>query len=559
MIVRKKHVLLILSVLVFNGITAQYSQNKEEFYNISIPTPQAASQGEYGKFPVDLFSGKPKVFIPLYQFPVKGLDIGIDLSYNSGGIKPNERGGWTGVGWSLITTGSITRIQNGLADEYRNTIYTDPNRGYYWNKSTLNNNDWNTVTGINNFYRKIICDAYLGTASGCTSADRLYDWAPDEFVFNIPGYSGSFWLDHLGNWVVRENNGEKLKVMETFGNYSYTYPAPPPNSNIPNHQAVSLTNIFTGFTIKDGYGNKFIIGFDANNIEFNRNSQYIIGNFAMVTATTWYLKQIITNQGEIINYEYERKWPSAMMFTSMDCYKSQVDNSYYQVSKFNQLSGALHDPVHLKKITFNDLTVEFTYSENEINNAYSVEIKNNTNVLTLMNINAHAATLPSNDPDEVFPKDFKLDLITIQQGNFSRQIRFNYYSSTEANRLFLKSVQIGNISSPIVYEFDYYGKKFHVGHAAPNIIYDGAVTTKIDHWGFYTGKLPYPTNQPPVSNGQTSCSSPSQFSTCFPSPTFINTYFANREPILDSAIIGSLKKIKYPTCGISEFFYELHE
>jgi len=560
MILRRKRFQLVFSVLimtvVMNYANAQYSANKEELYNVSIPTPQAVAFSEYGKFPVDLFSGKPNVSIPLYQFPAKGLDIGINLSYNSGGIKPNERGGWTGVGWSLITTGTITRIQNGLADEYRNTTYTDPNKGYYWNKSVLNNSDWNTVTGVNNFLRKIICDAYLGTATGCTSADRLFDWAPDEFVFNIPGYSGSFWLDHLGNWVVRENNGEKLKVTETFGSYSYKYPQLP---NLPDPGTVYLSNIFTGFTIKDGYGNKFIIGFDANNIEFNRNSQYIIGNFAKVTATAWYLKQIITKQGEIINYEYERKWPSAMMFTSMDCYKSQVDNSYYQVAKFNQLSGALHDPVHLKKITFNDLTAEFTYSENEINNAYAYDLKHKTNVSALMAIQEHRATLPSDEPGEVFPIDYKLDLIFIQQGNFSRQIRFTYYPSSEANRLFLKNVQVGNLTTPIKYEFDYYGKKFHVGHAAPNIIYDGAVTTKIDHWGYYTGKLPFPTNLPPVSNGQTSCSSPSQYSTCFPSTSFINTYFANREPILDSAIIGSLKKIKYPTCGSTEFIYELHE
>jgi hypothetical protein len=533
---RNIHICLLLWGLVFcSASSAQNSQNKQELYNISVPTPQAAALGEYGKVPVDLFSGKANVSIPLFQFPAKGIELGVSLSYNGGGIKPNDKGGWTGLGWSLVTTGTITRVQNGMTDEHRNTFYTDPNMGYYWNRTILNRPDWNTSSGVDNLLMRLQCGGW--SVGNCAGVGQIYDWAPDEFVFNIPGYSGSFWLDHLGNWVVRENNGEKLKITETVGSYTYRYPQIP---GLPAPGPVNLANMFTGFTIKDGYGNKFLIGFDDNNIEFNRNTPVNGTSFVPATATTWYLKQIITKQGEIINYTYERKWPAAGMFSSMSCYGVVAGQDAAANSNLNELSGMLQDPVHLKQISFNDLTLDFIYSENDINNVWSADIKNKTSLYNLIDI-THWATLPSNEIEPVFPKDFKLDRINITQNNSTKQLRFNYYTSAEANRLFLKSVQIGNISSPLLHEFDYYGKRFTVGHSIMNLIYDGAVTTKIDHCGFYTGKLPFPTSELPLSNGTAS-------GTFMPSNGFLSAYYANREPIFDSAIIGSLKS-KIPHKG----------
>src|SRR5258708_3769697 len=78
------------------GVYAQNDQiaaYKSDPTILSVPTPQAASLGKFGRVPVDLFNGLYDLSIPIYSMPVKGLSLDIKLSYHSGGVKPTEKGG----------------------------------------------------------------------------------------------------------------------------------------------------------------------------------------------------------------------------------------------------------------------------------------------------------------------------------------------------------------------------------------------------------------------------------------------------------------------------------
>ncbi|MDN3657815.1 DUF5977 domain-containing protein [Ferruginibacter paludis] len=518
---------------------------------VSVATPQAASIQKFGRVPVDFFNGLPSVDVPIYKLPVKGLDIDIRLNYHAGGVKPNEKGGTVGVGWSLTSGGCITRVQNGTLDEHVNTSYSDSMLGYYWNRSQLNKTSWNNIDTMAGFLVSLKCGS-----GPCTAYGQWHDWAPDEFMFSVPGYSGSFWMDQSGNWQVKENNGEKLKITVSMAPYSYKYPT--------LTKSVVVKYCFQNFQISDRSGNTFVFGNDANSIEFNRNS---VGDTWPATATSWYLTQIITSKGEKINFNYQRSIYSYSVYGSMNAYQSQYLGNTYSAYSLQALSGIIHDPVYLQSITYNKLSVQFTYSPYNIYyyslpkttlNNFGVPASDNT-LQTYSAIPNLWATLGVLDPVTTLPTDYKLDKIQVSYNSAqTMSFGFAYYDSTVANRLFLKTLNFGTVKWPLIYQFNYNGMNF--SNYCDGKIEDGILTTKIDHWGYYTGKFPMKTSVLPSTNGQyNNPYAPPSGNGGFPNEDFINTYYTNRQPVFDSAKIGSLASITYPTGGYTNFIYEPHD
>jgi hypothetical protein len=530
---------------------------------VTFPSPQSAEIAKYSQIPVDYYNGLANINIPLYKFPVKAVDLSVGLSYHGGGIKPNSKGSWTGLGWTLQATGTITRIQNGLLDENIDPNISAPNNknGYYWTQGTLNRSDWATTTGLKNFLNNVVCQGSYGSGNlsshpsnpGCGDVFGPFtDWAPDEFVFNFFNFSGSFWLDHTGNWVARENSGEKLKIelVEPVGDYSYSYPRFPPNPidpPMPGNKIASST--FKGFIITDGFGNKFVFGGNPDNVELNRRN--VGGTFLKAIPSSWYLKQIITYLGENVFFEYERKYPSLSLSSSINSYKASVTpNNLYQQTRLQNLEGVVIDPVYLKKIAFNDYELVITYSESPVSQ-YTSSIISEGRVKTAYN--SDYVFYPADDGSPVNPKEFKIDKVEISNNFFFKRFSFTYYDAITANRLFLKSVTEGPIrSSPLVHQFEYNGVNFDLTSDPQNRFYGDYLTTKVDHWGFYNNRFPIQTGFLPVDvNGFYQLSS----STYVPQG-LIDAYLNNREPNPVASLVGSLKKIVYPTGGFTEFIYE---
>src|SRR5258708_3823356 len=90
-----------------------------------VPTsPNVASLGKFGDYPVSYFTGLPGISIPLFEVKSGSLSIPITLSYHASGIKPTDVAGWVGLGWALSAGGQVSRSVHGKPDEAAGGFYT---------------------------------------------------------------------------------------------------------------------------------------------------------------------------------------------------------------------------------------------------------------------------------------------------------------------------------------------------------------------------------------------------------------------------------------------------
>ncbi len=88
-----------------------YSQELPTYAPVS---PNAASIGKFGTFPVNTNLGTTNVSIPLYTIKQGDIEIPINLTYNAtSGIRVNEKASWVGLGWTLNAGGAIVRSVQG--------------------------------------------------------------------------------------------------------------------------------------------------------------------------------------------------------------------------------------------------------------------------------------------------------------------------------------------------------------------------------------------------------------------------------------------------------------
>ncbi|WP_257666483.1 hypothetical protein [Parapedobacter tibetensis] len=80
------------------------------------PSPTAAGLGQYGEIEVGHYSGLPNVGIPLYAYSQGGYDFNIGLSYQNAGLRYLDEASLVGLGWSLGSSGVITRSIKGVED-----------------------------------------------------------------------------------------------------------------------------------------------------------------------------------------------------------------------------------------------------------------------------------------------------------------------------------------------------------------------------------------------------------------------------------------------------------
>lgn len=169
---RRCRLALLLACLPFCWGHAQQS------ISLDIPrvvpvSPEAAMMEKFQSYPIDLCTGVPEVTIPLYNIETGELTIPVTLSYHASGLKPKERSGLAGTGWTLNLDPSISRQINGVRDEDR----------YGW----FNRFDsWNTVPvgqqAQYEYYTKKL--------------DNTYDTYPDKFTYKLPNGGSSGYFDN---------------------------------------------------------------------------------------------------------------------------------------------------------------------------------------------------------------------------------------------------------------------------------------------------------------------------------------------------------------------------
>jgi hypothetical protein len=175
-----KNVILFLFINLMSVFVFAQGGGSAVNNNITIPklntsiipaSPDAASLGKYGSFPVNKYMGKINMDIDIHQLNTPTLNLPIKLTYNYNGYMPGAMASSVGLGWDLQAGGVITRSVRGRIDELATNKWADLPSPMIYKENQLILKEMSD----NNSY-----------------GQSDWDLEPDLFHFNFSGYSGSF-------------------------------------------------------------------------------------------------------------------------------------------------------------------------------------------------------------------------------------------------------------------------------------------------------------------------------------------------------------------------------
>ncbi|NAS14459.1 RHS repeat protein [Poritiphilus flavus] len=176
----------IFTVLLFLLLTSSFSQQSTfDLPNYHPVSPNAASLGKFGLYPVNKSLGTANVNIPIYTLSERGLTVPINLNYNTSGIRLNDLASWVGLGWSLDAGGAIVRNVKGLPDK------------------TYNSNIPNLQNAA---FSQTNYNYLLGATNG------LRDTAPDQYVLNALGRTATFYFDQNKGFKAVFEDGSPIEI-----------------------------------------------------------------------------------------------------------------------------------------------------------------------------------------------------------------------------------------------------------------------------------------------------------------------------------------------------------
>jgi YD repeat-containing protein len=379
------------------------AQNQQD--HLSFPSPTAASLGVFGEHEVSLFTGSPKVSVPIAELKEGRLTLPIELQYRADGVKVDEHPGWVGSNWSLSSGGMITRVVKGLPDEFHLQMQGGdyPAYGFTFMGPFITGPNWSDPTTIKEFALSQNDD---GSYHGIWT-----DTEPDEFIVNVPGLSGKFYLKPASIWFDSPNGGANYTndlIMVGNPNVMISMEVAYECRDEDFDQSCGIRSYVTqdDFGIYDiKYKSEFITGFklitpDAVYTfgEFRNpaienpfqmtNAETSVDFFSKAfmgeTVDTWYVKSIEVDNlagrtpiHDKIDFEYEHLDPIASFSRSITASKESGTSTYKNfllgwlfgnsnsassTSISTNYSGRIIWPVYLKKISTRTQEVEFTKS-----------------------------------------------------------------------------------------------------------------------------------------------------------------------------------------------------
>jgi hypothetical protein len=473
---------------------------------VNFLSPQTADFVRYGNVPASHFTGVIDLKVPIYTYTDKDFQFPIFLGYNSSGFSPGQQDGLVGLNWFLNIGGIITRKVNGYVDERKG----EPTGGiislhglYYGIKNNLSVKA-KSKTDLFNVNGEV-------NSSGFWSIGGV-EVAPDEFMFNMPGFSGRFFI---------ENNG----AVRTSGNRPFKVDL----SGLAIQPTDGLSTQPSTITITTDDGYRYFFGGDEQVLEISY--PYNAGFTAQPPVISgWYLTKIEAPNGRTALFEYKYFDKSKAMDNITGSY---IDDNYilnvYKTEFAEASEGAGNTPTaayysygsssggileikhftktaYLTKITIDNTTIEFTNGV-KANKFYAHYTSANNLQLNAIDVKY----------DNVIVKHFELG--------------YTYYGGTYP-RLFLTSFR--EPASGSTFEFDY--------HKKDNL--PSPLTNAVDHWGFWNDYGDENSKLIPAShyydNGD------------------VEYVSQERDPNPAKCDVALLSKVTYPTGGYTLFTYQPH-
>jgi len=166
---------------------------------------------------VSLYTGTPNISVPIYTHKGRELDLPISLTYDASGVKVDQQATNIGLSWNLNVGGRISRIVNGLPDDYEiatNQYQTMWNSYVRDNILLILNNESQTSPKFNNEGDAL---AYLEFLRAIN--DNECDALPDFFSFNALGINDMFVIDVNSQEAKALNNPRiKIELIKTGAN-----------------------------------------------------------------------------------------------------------------------------------------------------------------------------------------------------------------------------------------------------------------------------------------------------------------------------------------------------
>ena len=487
---------------------------------VAMPSPNAASLGTFGEIPVSGFTGVPNISIPIYTAQSGDISVPISLAYHTSLIKPDHAPGWVGFGWDLATGGSITRISRGN-NLYDENLNNGPNPSFLTWRSVFSQSDWTSASKID-----MLTDfSHLNN-----------DYEADEFSVNFGGYSGKFFMNHNGVWVVQSQSPMKLKINPTI--------AQSPPGFFGN--VYTLGRYYETFSVTTEDGVEYVFGNtpindDPTAIEFSVNAtKNLSGNHQKnLIPTTWNLTKVVSPSGWEIALTYVRGAGIYHLTRFMTSTESMVNLNYVlcspqfpfgppcfqAIQKATSLTNGFNVnliyPSYLDQITMRHTTMAPSADNGRIkfNTLASSQLYYSEQDM----INFKTAVI---QPSLSASIRQKLDNITVYNSKNEIKNRFNFiYAESPTTRLSLDKLEERDGNGTAKRHQFYYDTQ-------PLPSYNSGM---IDHWGYYIGGASY-YNYPAdiiTTRNVTSANAPQMQA-------------------------GILKKIMYPTGGFTEFDYEPH-
>lgn len=338
---------LICLILLF-CVNQSYGQLSQEFafWNNGpelLQAPNVSSLGTYGRIPVSPFTGVADISIPLYELKIPQFPIPIELKYHPYNAKPNSIPGIAGLGWSLVCGGNITRKKNLNIDEHRTYGFLNTydrlsdNWAKYYNYPSGTTSNW-----YDEWLLKQVGWELSGFDSRFTDQDT-----PDEFHFNFLNYTGSFYLDHKGKWILKSDTDFKIehKVVTTESSRPGTVTLRSQNS---------LEFILTAPDgIRFYFGGKeavdYTYPYQIKNYNYTEDFySKDMATYASMITTTWHLSKIELPTKRTIEFIYKPADP--VLEVDMNIY---AISNYINASDFLRYNFQSIFPVLLSSIRYN--------------------------------------------------------------------------------------------------------------------------------------------------------------------------------------------------------------
>jgi hypothetical protein len=253
-----------------------------------IPSPENSYDANSdGIVNVDKFTGIANVNIPIWNYSLDGLDLGVSLAYNAKGVLVDAIASNVGLGWDVNAGGSIYRTVNGLEDEV--TIPTNPSpvtihsfHGYPGGTVTMLMGL--QAVGATNELR----GSWVNPASTPATV-QTYETEYDNFTASFGGRNIDFVIDNTG--VVTTNPHANIKIKVLLNGTEY------PSMHLPAGVGTALSDTLS-FVITDEKGNQFYFSSGDYQIKQspNGNSYY--------STNKWNLTKVTTITGKVVTYTY---------------------------------------------------------------------------------------------------------------------------------------------------------------------------------------------------------------------------------------------------------------